>query len=199
MNILIIAGARCGGRYLMESLGRTYNLKTFHQPGFGDLKRPNMNFYNMCIKVYAQSTEGIATYTNEKWLEFGSKFDHIIVLHRKITTEHLESLYTLWNITKNMYVGYNYDELLKKHIATFETKEDYEKHHESELNSLTRHTKIMDKRLHEIASLFNQKVVLYDELYYNPNKIDYLNGLEFNPDLNYKLRTDNINKNKTLI
>jgi hypothetical protein len=153
----------------------------------------------MCVKIYAQYTEGIATYTNEKWLEFGSQFDHIIVLHRKITTEHLESLYTLWNITKNMYVGYNYDELLKKHIATFETKEDYEKHHESELNNLTRHTKIMDKRLHEIASLFNQKVVLYDELYYNPNKIDYLNGLEFNPDLNYKLRTDNINKNKTLI
>jgi hypothetical protein len=57
----------------------------------------------------------------------------------------------------------------------------------------------MDKRLHEIASLFNQKVVMYDELYYNPNKIDYLNGLEFNPDLNYKLRTDDINKNKTLI
>ena len=84
-------------------------------------------------------------------------------------------------------------------MATFETKEDYEKHHESELNRVTNHKKIMDKRLHEVASLFNQKVVMYDELYYNPNKIDYLNGLEFNPDLNYKLRTDDINKNKTLI
>ena len=54
MNILIIAGARCGGRYLMESLARTYNLKPFHQPGFGYLKKPNINlpFYILLVIVY---------------------------------------------------------------------------------------------------------------------------------------------------
>lgn len=198
MNILIIAGARCGGRYLMESLAKTYNLKKCHEPKFSVLTRPNINFNDTCVKLY-HSNKWFSTYTDENWLELGSKFDHIIVLHRKITTEYLESLYTLWNITMNMQIRYNYEVYLKKHIDTFETKEDYEKHHESELNRLTRHTKIMDKRLHEIASLFNQKVVMYDELYYNPNKIDYLNGLEFNPDLNHKLRIDGITKNKTLI
>ena len=199
MNILIIAGTRCGGRYLMKSLAKTYNLKPWHEPRYGTLKKPNRSFDNMCIKVHLPSKNRYVKYTNEDWLELGSKFDHIIVLHRKLTTEYLESLYTLWDITKDMYAAYNYEVSLKNHMATFETKEDYEKHHESSTTQYSNNQKITKKRLNEIASLFNQKVVLYDELYYNPNKIDYLNGLEFNSDLNYKLRTDGISKIKTLI
>jgi hypothetical protein len=183
----------------MESLAKTYNLKPWHEPRYGTLKKPNRSFDNMCIKVHLPSKNRYVKYTNEDWLELGSKFDHIIVLHRKLTTEYLESLYTLWDITKDMYVAYNYEVSLKNHMATFETKEDYEKHHESSTTQYSNIQKITKKRLNEIASLFNQKVVLYDELYYNPNKIDYLNGLEFNPDLNYKLRTDGITKIKTLI
>lgn len=197
MNILIIASARCGGRYLMESLAKTYNLKPWHEPRYGTLKK-HRSFDNMCIKVYLPSKNRYAKYTNEEWLELGSKFDHIIVLHRKLTTEYLESLYTLWDITKNMYVTYNYEVSLKNHMATFETKEDYEKHHESSTTQESNNQKITKKRLNEIASLFNQKVVLYDELYYNPNKIDYLNGLEFNSDLNHKLRTTGSIKQKLI-
>ena len=197
MNILIIAAARSGGRYLMESLAKTYNLNTWHEPSINILNL-KQKFPNIVIKVLF-SHDTTSQIPLSKCLELGSKFDHIIILNRKLTTEFLESKYALRYITKNIYVKYNYEVSLKKHIDTFETKEDYEKHHESELNRLTNHKKIMDKRLHEIASLFNQKVVMYDELYYNPNKIDYLNGLEFNPNLNHKLRTDGINKNKTLI
>jgi hypothetical protein len=197
MNILIIAAARSGGRYLMESLAKTYNLNTWHEPRINILNL-KQKFPNIVIKVLF-SHDTTYQIPLSKCLELGSKFDHIIILNRKLTTEFLESKYALRYITKNIYVKYNYEVSLKKHIDTFETKEDYEKHHESYSTRLTNHKKIMDKRLHEIASLFNQKVVMYDELYYNPNKIDYLNGLEFNPDLNYKLRTDDINKNKTLI
>ena len=197
-NILIIAAGRCGGRYLMESLAKTYNLKKCHEPKFSVLTRPNINFNDTCVKLY-HSNKWFSTYTDENWLELGSKFDHIIVLDRKITTEYLESLYVMSNITKNMYVTYDYGKLLKKHITSFDSKKKYENHHESEMNRYTNQSKILNKRLNEIASLFKQKVVLYDELYYNPNKIDYLNGLEFNPNLNHKLRTDGINKNKTLI
>ena len=199
MNLLIIAGVRCGGRYLMESLAKTYNLKSWHEPRYGTLRKPNKSFDNMCIKIHLPTTTGYAKYTNEEWLELGSKFDHIIVLHRKLTTEYLESLYMMLNITKNMYVTYNYETSLKNHIATFETKEDYENHHQSQTTQYSNTQKIIQKRLNEIASLFNKKVVLYDELYYNPNKIDYLNGLEFNPDLNHKLRTSGSTKPKNLI
>ena len=198
MNILIIASARCGGRYLMESLAKTYNLKPWHEPRYGTLKK-HRSFDNMCIKVHLPSKNRYAKYTNEEWLELGSKFDHIIVLHRKLTTEYLESLYTLWNITKDMYIAYNYETTLKNHMATFETKEDYENHHQSLTTQHSNSQKIIKKRLNEIASLFNKKLVLYDELYYNPNKIDYLNGLEFNPDLNHKLRTTGSIKPKKLI
>ena len=197
MNILIIAAARSGGRYLMESLAKTYNLNTWHEPSINILNL-KQKFPNIVIKVLF-SHDTTSQIPLSKCLELGSKFDHIIILNRKLTTEFLESKYALRYITKNMYVKYNYEVSLKKHIDTFETKEDYEKHHESEMNRYTNQSKIRNKRFHEIASLFNQKVVMYDELYYNPNKIDYLNGLEFNPDLNYKLRTDDINKNKTLI
>ena len=199
MNILIIAGIRSGGRYLMESLAKTYNLKPCHEPHYEILKKPNRSFDNMCIKVHLSSPPGYTTYTNEKWLELGSKFDHIIVLHRKLTTEYLESLYMLLDITQNMYVKYNYEVSLKKHIDTFETKEDYENHHQRQTTQHSNTQKIIQKRLNEIASLFNKKVVLYDELYYNPNKIDYLNGLEFNSDLNHKLRTTGSIKPKKLI
>jgi len=189
MNILIISSKRCGGRYLMESLARTYNLKKYHEPKFSVLTRPNINFNDTCVKIYHNvEKKWFNTFTDEKWLELGSKFDHIIVLDRKITNERLESLYVLDNITKNMYVAYDYNKLLKKHITSFDSDEKFKEYYESEKKQYIKSMKIINKRLNEIASLFNQKVVLYDEIYYNPNKIDYLNGLEFNPNLNHKLR-----------
>jgi hypothetical protein len=51
----------------------------------------------------------------------------------------------------------------------------------------------MNVKLKEVSKILKQKIVYYDDLYYNKSS-DYLNGLEFNPDLNKKLRKSAIKK-----
>jgi len=183
MNILIISNIRCGGFYLMKSLARTYGLQYKHEP-----KNIPNNVSQLVVKINVTASmmnetdlsSGEYRGTNEKWwIALSNRFDHTIILDRKPTLQHLQSIYYMYHVSKDMRLQWTWD---IKDVDVSSRK----------WNKYLHNNIIVSERLKWISGVLNKEVCFYDDIYYK-NKTGCLGELEFKPDLNEKLRK-NIHK-----
>jgi len=158
-NILIIANIRCGGTYLMKSLGKTYNLKEVWEPKI-------LHPYNKPIVVKANA----AMHSVKALVEYSKHFSQVILLDRKDKKAQLESAVHMF--TNNGVIN-----------VKWKWKKD--SYSESIINESKERIKLHTIWLEEISKVLNKPIYYYEDIYYSGKK---LTGLHFNPDLSKKLR-----------
>jgi hypothetical protein len=179
MNILIIGTLRVGGLYLMKSLANTYGLETMHEPVPSAAANSNI-IKNKVVKMIICFK--YMDLEKDYWLDVVSNYDHVIILNRKPTLEYYQSIYQILFKTDNMWVNWTWNEVDEEEI--YKSKD-----WKWTIDFVNK----MNVKLKEVSKILKQKIVYYDDLYYNKSS-DYLNGLEFNPDLNKKLRKSAVKK-----
>lgn len=165
MNILVISNVRCGGRYFTKYLSEKYNLKFYHQPIQETVQAINKK--NTCIKILP------CDFTIEYIKELVNEFDYVFVLDRRDKKQQLESMIVLNEITGNMYSKWDWKEKYG----------DVGKGYSYWSNALDVYKNIIKN----VAKEIDKDIIYYEDLYYN-NNVNLLDGLEFIPNSNDKLR-----------
>jgi hypothetical protein len=179
MKILVLSSVRCGGYYFTKHLSEKYNLLHIHEP-----KKEKY------IQLDVPLVTKVLVYSN--WFkdknidEFVSQFDKIFLLDRRDKDEQLKSTWAMHEVSRNMFKSYEWDDSMFNKDNPIVDKENYK--------GWLKH---MSDILSDISIKINTPVIYYEDLYYNTKNVD-LQGLDFNPNLNHRLRKIN-KKNNSII
>ena len=148
----------------MKSLAKTYGLSYKHEPA----SIPK-DVSNKVIKIRLACTHQRDSYEfpkgyyvekdDEWWVNLSKRFDHTIILDRKPTLEHLQSIYYL------LYINGSRDTYCDQYAEwTWDMKEG-----DINVGKLWEHllhnNTVVRKRLNHVAELLNKEIVYYDKLY----------------------------------
>ena len=187
MNFLIISGARCGSTSLQKSISNSYNSKIIFEPyAPWGLQRKKYKMENVVVKTILHQINNQSPKMGEipisyfdKCFDFYSElipeFDKVILLGRKNTKEHAESLVAL-------YSGNEFD---VKYVYNLNL----------DIKPIMEQLKIENEYLQKLSKKFNLPLDTYEEIYYGDGLKDKEIKLDYNIiDNKNKLRQFNIDK-----
>lgn len=180
MTILVIASIRSGGRYFTKQLSLEYNLKHYHEPN-------QINNIDLSKDVVVKLvTWKPWNYDVSEICEYANDFNKVFILDRRDKQLHLESVFNLYEYSKNMGAYYTWNSEKFNKSNPEHSKQYY-------IEWLNRQSKC----LNEVSSELNIPITYYEDLYYDNSKVD-LQGLSFKPNLSKKLRKETL-KNTNFI
>ena len=167
MKVLVIAAARSGGFYFIKELSKNHDLKLYHEPM--DLSYVDLT-EDVVVKVLVHRPFG---YDVDRIVEYLGKYDHVFLLDRRDKTDHLRSIYNLYEYVGDMGKRYVWDDSM---IIDEERVNHYNRWVEKQTNCIE-----------EVSKRTSIPIIYYEDLYYNTSEID-LRGLKFEPNTDKKLR-----------
>ena len=185
MRILVLATPRSGGYYFTKSLADTYKLKFVHEPEYKEEFDEFSSLDNVCIKLHLEQLHKyyIKRMSKEDSMKAictdiqSYNFDKVFILDRRNVTEHIEALINVLYYSDGMKNRWNPND------------EEFKTIRDEKWSKMSSYVNEVSIGLDVVATELGISKIYYEDLYYNTEIVD-LQGLEFKPDTNRKLRMD---------